>query len=138
MSDIGLLENHLKYNKFTKFDDKQGFAVNVKLKTIGCDEPKYHEILKDNIHKFWSICEDAVSSFESRNPGFTLGFNGANLGYIVLYDKGDNKDYYEDYLERVNASTNGNNPEPLNRLLCAVLDLDLVCEGLVLKFKSFG
>jgi len=138
MSNIGFLENHLKYNKFTKFDDKQGYAVNVKLQNIGCNEPKYHAILKDNNHEFWKIYEETVKSFELRHPEFTIGFNGENLGYIVLYDKGTNKDYYEDYIERVNASANGNNPLPLNKLLCAVQDLDLICEGLVSKFKLLG
>lgn len=137
MKEKVFLLEHKKYNQFTCTNEKESYAVNVKVQTF------FHEdetdkllsalgIIKHDSHKFWiNFYPAKLKQFEDENIGFTFGFNGTNNGYLVLYRSNVAKK-----VETEESELDEMPEQNLKMLYYAVKNFDKCCNEIIEEFKK--
>lgn len=104
------LKAHFRYSTMNSWNGLTSIANNVKLYKLGLsgDWTVAMDFLNsDNYDNINSMIED----WEFEHPGYRAGFNGRSGGYLVLYNKDNNKsilpdlitdyDYYEEFKQDI-------------------------------------
>lgn len=98
---FNFLIQHYQYDTMNSWNGLKSIANNVKLYNLNLDGD--YTIILDLIFTDWSpLVEDinfTIEDFEENHPNYMVGFNGRSDGYLVLYNKDNNKTILPDWIK---------------------------------------
>lgn len=98
---FNFLKNHFTYYTMNSWNGSKSIANNVKVYNLKLDGDPYVALDMLQAHNYDEINFE-ISTFEVTHPGYTVGFNGRNGGYLVLYNRALQNilpDFIEDNLD---------------------------------------
>jgi hypothetical protein len=139
------LHEHFTYPTMNSWNGQTSIAHNVKLYNLKLegDWTVAMRFLFDegDSGALQMAIDDQLREFESNNPGYRVGFNGRQGGYLVLYNKDNFKtvlpdcldyDSYEDFKTEVrwDGYTIEDYKEELRQAVTIVREFDKLCDRL--------
>ena len=94
-SMFNFLNEHYTYDTMNSWNNMESIANNVKLHRLHLDGD-YCVALAFLESEGYESINDRIRMWEHDHPGYELGFNGRSGGYLVLYNKGSNKNVLPD------------------------------------------
>ena len=89
---IDFLKNHFRYYTLSSWNGLHSYAANVKIYKLNIPQElrdiAYEAITGESM--YW-IFEEYFDNFKIAHPGYSIGFNGRNGGYLVLYQEKSKK-----------------------------------------------
>ncbi len=91
------LHNHYKYFTLNSWNCLKSVANNVKLYNLNLDGDMWvaHAFIQGGEYE---EINEMIREFERLHQGYKVGFNGRSDGYLVLYNKDNNKDVLPDII----------------------------------------
>lgn len=85
---FNFLKNHFEYYTLTTWIGAKSIANNVKLYCLNLSGSwdTAHDLLAEGEYDY---VNDVLNFWAQQHPGFEVGFNGRNGGYLVLYSNGN-------------------------------------------------
>lgn len=141
-SMFNFLKNHNMYDTTNRWNQLKSIGHNVKLYNL-CLDGDWENALVHLHDDDWFIVNRIIKDWEEVHPGYQVGFNGRNGGYLVLYNEHNYKnilpdwivdyDDYEDFKQWVREYYSNRlsdiNPELL-KYVKIVRDFDKLCDEL--------
>ena len=140
---FNFLVNHFQYYTLNSWNNLISIANNVKIYNI--EELDYDILEYLELDNYYTI-NDTIETWEKEHNGYKVGFNGRSCGYLVLYNKNNNKsvlDYYveininsdyESFKQDIKESEYGTLKEYHNKLVEQVelvQEFDKLCDDLI-------
>lgn len=86
------LANHSTYDTMNSWNKLRSIAHNVKVWNLPVDNTEALQALEEDQY---ATINATISDWEDEHPGYEVGFNGRNGGYLVLTSKGSNAHVFE-------------------------------------------
>ena len=94
-SMFNFINEHYTYWTMNSWNLSNSIANNVKLYNLGLDgdwgNAMSYLFDESDLGGIQYELHDMIKDWEADHPGYVLGFNGRMSGYLVLYNKNDNK-----------------------------------------------
>lgn len=135
------LHDHYTYDTMNSWNGLKSIANNVKLYGLQLEGDPYTALSFLNDEEYATV-NSMIRDWDNEHPGYVVGFNGRSGGYLVVYNKKNNKsilpnelfdfDTYEDCLEYLHSYTDtiSNHKHDLRELTELVRDFDELCNDL--------
>ena len=94
------LRNHYMYDTMNSWNRLKSIANNVKLYNLDLegDWDNALRFLFDEHSDLVYLINDTIEMWEAEHSGYSVGFNGRSGGYLVLYNKDNNRNILPDII----------------------------------------
>jgi hypothetical protein len=94
------LRNHYMYDTMNSWNRLKSIAHNVKLYNLELegDWDNALSFLFDEHSDLVYLINDTIEMWEAEHSGYSVGFNGRSAGYLVLYNKDNNRNILPDII----------------------------------------
>lgn len=107
---FNFLRGHYMYDTMNSWNQLKSIANNVKIYNLNLDGDHWNALRYLEDDEYFTV-NMMIEDWEAEHPDYKVGFNGRSGGYLVLYNKGNNRnvlpdeiidfDNYEDFKEYI-------------------------------------